>query len=305
MPEQKIEAYLPAAPRSIFLEKQIKAALEGKIIIETSWEKYFTGKYSWHGDHIEGFDKLPSHTVIFADASFVLTDKGALISFGCMDGGLRFFQKDETVSLPKISKSESHGYHAKIFFGDGSCCGFVLYGWATMFKLYDVNINRVDKSKISKSEKFPFLPKPPIDVNDDEDFTLENFRKWLSINPGANIIENCATAKGAFKIDNPMMNYLLLVSKIHPRTKTRALDDDEIKILFENTKQLVNEYKSGTRVCDHTDIYGKTEPAHNDITRMTAAVLGKPCPICGASVDATPAAGSKMYFCPNCQKIKK
>jgi len=305
MSGQQIEAYLPSVPRGVFLEKQIKEVLEGRKITGTSWEKYYTGQYSWHGDHIPGFDELAGHEVVFADASFILTDRGALVSYGCMDGGLRYFRKGEAADLPRISKSASHGYHAKIFLDDGACIGMNLYGWGTIFKLYEVDISQIDKTRKSKNCRYPFLPKSPVDVTDEEDFTYENFREWLSRNPSANIIENCSTAKGAFKIDNPVMNYLLLVSRIHPKTKTRALSEGEIKLLFDNTKELVNEYVSGARVCEHTDIYGYPVQATNDVARMTSALLGAPCPVCGAPVEATPAAGTKMYFCPACQKIKK
>jgi len=292
-------------PRSIFLEKQIKPALEGKSIVKTSWEKYYTGKYSWHGDSIPGFDELPGHTVIFADASYILTDKGALIFYSYPDGGLRYFHKGEVVDLKKAVKPTSHGYHAKIFLDDGSCIGVNQYGWGTLFKVFDIDLKQIDAGRADKSGRYPFLPKAPIDVADEEDFTYGRFRGWLSENPGVNIIESCATAKGALRIDNPVMNYILLISKIHPRTKTRALANDEIKMLFDNTKKLINEYKSGIRVCGHTDIYGEAVTPRNDVLWMTSSVFGAPCPVCAAPIEATPAAGTKMYFCPCCQAIKK
>ena len=66
-------------------------------------------------ENIEGFDKLSGHTVIFTDASFILTDKGALISYGCMDGGLRYFLKDEAVSLPKVKSQKATDTTQKYF----------------------------------------------------------------------------------------------------------------------------------------------------------------------------------------------
>jgi len=306
MDGSKIEAYLPAIPRGIFIEKQINSALVGKKITQTSWERYYTGQYSWQGEIINGFDKLSDQTIIFADASYILTDKGALISFGCFDNGLRYYARGETINPPKTTKSQGHGYHAKLFFDDGACFCMNLYGWGTFFKLYAVDTKLIYPNGTSKHERYPFLPKAPIDVTDDEDFTYNKFTDWLSKNPGANIIENCSTAKGAFKIDNPVMNYILLTSKIHPRTKTREITNAETGVLFDNTKKLINEYKNEIRICEHTDIYGKTIAPHNEVLRMTSSALGLPCPVCGTPIEATPiTAGTKMYFCPACQIIKK
>lgn len=50
MVDLKIGTYPPMCPKSIFLEKQIKPSIESKTIVKTSWERYYTGKYSWHGD---------------------------------------------------------------------------------------------------------------------------------------------------------------------------------------------------------------------------------------------------------------
>lgn len=301
----KIGTYSPMFPRSIFNEKQLKSVLEGKTISKTSWERYYTGKYSWHGDSIQGFDELSGHTIIFADASYILTDKGVLIFYAYMDGGLRYFHEREEINLQKADKPATHGYHAKIFLDDGSCLGVNQYGWGTLFKVFKVDLGMIDYGRSGKNGRYPFLSKSPIDINDEEDFTFNRFRDWLSDNPSANIIESCATAKGALRIDNSVMNYILLISKVHPRTKTRMLTDDEIRAIFDNTVKLIGEYKSGARICGHTDIFGNVISPDNDVLWMTSAVLGSPCPVCGLPIEATPAAGTKMYYCPGCQVIKK
>ena len=87
--------------------------------------------------------------------------------------------------------------------------------------------------RTGKNGRYPFLPKNPVDVTDEEDFSYNRFRDWLLANPGLNIIESCATVKGAFRIDNPVMNYILLISKVHPRTKTRALSGEETRAIFD------------------------------------------------------------------------
>jgi formamidopyrimidine-DNA glycosylase len=222
-----------------------------------------------------------------------------------MDGGVRFYKKGEPVVLPKAVKSASHAYLATIELDDGSSLSVNLYGWGTLFKVFDFDMSKVCDRQTAKSKRYPFLPKAPIDLTDNDDFTYERFTKWLKGNPALNIIECCATAKGAFRIDNPLMNYILLVSQIHPRTKARALTEKEIRVLYDNTAKIIREYQAGERICKHTDIYGIAVQPQNDVLWMTKAILGTPCPICGAPIDATPAAGTKMYYCPDCQVMKK
>jgi hypothetical protein len=305
MVDFKIGTYPPMCPRGIFLEKQIRQALVGKTIINTAWEKYYIGNYSWHGGFIQGFDNLYDHKIIFADASYILTHKGSLIFYAYLDSGLRYFNKGEELNIQKAVKPATHGYHAKIFLDDGSCLGINLYGWATLLKVFEADLEQINDQRSNKNGRYPFLPKSYIDVTDEEEFTYTKFMDWLSANPSSNVIESCSTVKGAFRIDNPVMNYILLISKVHPKTKVRALTETEVRAIYDNTFKIIGEYKAETRVCAHTDIYGNTVQSHNDVIWMNSSVFYTPCPSCGTLIDATPAAGTKMYYCPSCQVIKK
>lgn len=305
MDEFRIGTYPPMCPRSIFIDKKIKSTVESKKIVSAEWQKYYTGRYSWHGDVIPNFDKLPGSKIIFADASFLLTDTGLLVFYAYLDGGLRLLADVESIPLRKAEKSATNGYLAKLQLDDGSCLCANMYGWATLIWVKEIDLKLIDYSTHSKYKRYPFLAKSYIDAADDDDFTYERFCGWLSQYPGANIIEACATAKGALRIDNYVMNYILLLSKIHPKTKVRTLSQSEITGLYNNTKQLIGEYKSGVRVCAHTDIFGNIIKPENDIYPMNSASLGTPCPICGTLIQAVPAAGTKMYFCPECQVLKK
>ena len=305
MPDFTCGTYPPMCPRSVFLEKQLKSALEGRTIVAVNWERYYTGAYSWHGDVIEGFDALIGGRIAFADASFILTDDGTLAFIAYSDGGIRHFPKGEPIERPAPVKSKSHAYFATFALDDGSILCVNLYGWGTLLKVFAVDMSLVDESRAGKNGRYPFLPKSPIDATDGEDFTFERFRAFLAANPGANVIECCATAKGAMRIDNPVMNYILLLSKVHPRTKARALNEAEIRAIFDSTKGIVEEYQSGERICAHTDIYGRAIEARNDVVWLTSSMLGAPCPVCGAPIESTPAAGTKMYYCPECQVVRR
>jgi hypothetical protein len=154
-------------------------------------------------------------------------------------------------------------------------------------------------------DTYLFRNKYPLDVNDKDDFTLGNFKKWLADKGKWSILETCALAKGAFDIQTSLMNYILWISNIHPKTKISLLCEDEIKCIYDNTVKMIDDYKSGIRLCGYVDIFGE---AHNedDIsqTLMTSRNYKKPCPKCDTLIEYVSGGGTKLYFCPDCQKIK-
>jgi len=275
------------------IEQQIKPLIEGKTITEIKCETYYKGRYSWHGDSLRNLDSIKNAKIVYADSKFILTDSNYIIEFSYFNGDLRYFNDVSDINIKPSKKSETDGYILTFYFDDKSCMTLVLYSWSTNFSIRENNM-----------ENMKIMPKSQIELTDDAAFTLERFRKWLSERGNMNIVENCSTAKGAFDIYNPVMNYILLISNIHPRTKTRNLSDDEIEKLYRNIKNIVDNYKTGKRICEFDDIFGNKVAPKNDVVWLNSSMLGKPCPVCGTSIDFTPCAGTKMYFCPNCQ-IKK
>ena len=274
---------MPSIPVSIFIGNEIKI-IEGKTITHTNCEMIYEGKYSWHGDSFDNISVLIGSVITFADSHYIYTDSGYVIDFGYFHGDLRYYEANAEIERRKLKNPTTHAYMLTFGFHDGSCLVMTLYSWSTHF-----NIRKTDTR----------LKPSPIDATD---FTLAEFTAWLSDNSRENIVENCSTAKGTFDIENPVMSYILLISGIHPRTKTHRLSDEKITELYNNTVNLMNEYKSGERICEYNSIFGKNVAAVNDIMRMTSASLGKPCPVCGTAIGYVPCAGTKMYICAECQR---
>ena len=291
---------MPSFPVSLLTEQQIKPFIEGKTIIDIKCETYYKGQYSWHGESLHNLSDVKNTKIIYADSNFMVTDSGYIsyiIEFGYNNGDLRYFSSSSDIVIANITpskKSTSDGYILTFYLNDDSCITLVLYGWSTRLSIRENDMGNIT-----------IMPKSPIEVTDDNAFTLCSFKNWLSDRGSMNIVENCSTVKGAFDIYNPVMNYILLISNIHPRTKTHNLSDDEIEKLYHNIKNTVDDYRLGKRVCEYINIFGNTSAPKNDVVWLTSQMLGKPCPVCGEAIDFTPCAGTKMYFCPNCQKIKK
>lgn len=283
---------MPSVPVSIFIDKEIKI-IENKVIKDVKCELIYEGRYSWHGASFDNLHEVVGSRIIFADAHYIYTDNSKAIDIGYFHGDLRFYTDIADIQRSKLKKPVTHGYMVTFLFDDASCLVLTLYSWSTHFaiKEFDKNTSR--------------LKQTAIDASDENDFTLERFKDFYAGREKENIIENCSTAHGAFDIDNPVMSYILLISGIHPRTKTNKLSDAEIAALYANTKTLIVDYKTGKRICEYNSIFGGKIEAKNDILKMNSNILGKPCPICGTPIDSVPCAGTKMYFCPKCQVIKK
>lgn len=166
-----------------------------------------------------------------------------------------------------------------------------LSGWSCRF-----NIRKKDAAV-----KYPFVTKYPVDLTDEEDFTPENFRNWLDTKKNAGITEACVTVKGAFDATVSFMNYVLWMTKTHPKTKVDQLTGKQIETMYETLKQLVYEHKNHIRTCEQTDIYDHPVLAKNPAV-MDSKRYKKPCPVCGEQTDFVSGGGTKFYFCPGCQK---
>jgi len=283
---------MPSAPVSLFIDQEIKI-IEGKTIINAACDMIYKGKYSWHGNSFDNLHEVVNAKIAHADSHYIYTDNGRVIDFGYYHGDLRYYDNASEIQTSKLKKPVTHAYRVTFSFHDSSCLVMTLYSWSTHF-----NIRAFD-------QKAARLKQTPINVADEKDFTLERFKTWLTDKGHMNIIENCSTAHGAFDIENPVMSYILLVSGVYPRTKTRKLPDTEISAIYRNTAALINEYKSGKRVCPYNSMFGGSAEAKNDIMRMNSPSLGKPFPVCGTPICSVPCAGTKMYFCPKCQVEKR
>jgi hypothetical protein len=286
---------MPSFPVSLLVEKQIKPLIESKIIKEIKYNLFHKGKNAWYYEaSLKDIDKIKDAEIKYADSNFIITDD-YMIEFGYHTGNLRYFDDIADVNLSPSIKSLSDGYLLTFIFADNSCMVLILYSWETRLIISDIELGQ---------RKISVMPKSPIEITDDAAFTLENFSKWLKERENTIISVNCSSSKGAFDIYNHAMSYLLLISNIHPKTKTKNLTSNEIKNLYNNIKNLVNDYKDGSRVYGFSDIYGVYQEPLNNIVKMDSSMLGKPCPLCGALIESVPCGATKMYFCPNCQ-IKK
>ncbi|QOD85397.1 bifunctional DNA-formamidopyrimidine glycosylase/DNA-(apurinic or apyrimidinic site) lyase [Weissella viridescens] len=105
-------------------------------------------------------------------------------------------------------------------------------------------------------------------------------------------------------IGNIYADETLWQSKIHPKTHTDALSDDEIKVLREN---IINEMDRsikhhGTTVHSFTNVFGEAGEFQNELEVYGRA--GEPCLRCGTTLEKIKVAQRGTTFCPHCQVEK-
>ena len=284
---------MPAIPNSFFITKQMKQYVENKIIKDFVFCNLNCGKYNLFDISTEKTEPFKGGKIISADSNFIVTNRGWLCEFGYADGGLCYFENVNDCGDDPVPKSSSGGMTLKFLLHDGSALRLCLDGWCCR-----LNIRRIE----SMVNAYPFRNKFPLEVADKDDFTYENYIRWLENNGKMSILEAMALAKGATDIRTSMMNYILWKSGVYPKIKVNKLTEDEKRSVYDNTVTLVDEYLNGKRICFHTDIFGKQCGKDDEsLTLFTSRSNSKPCPKCGASIEFVAGGGTKLYYCPQCQ----
>jgi len=284
---------MPAIPNSFFITKQVKQYVENKMIEDFVFCDFNRGKYNLFDISEEKTAPFAGGKIIGADSNFIVTDGGWLCEFGYADGGLRYFQKADDGDDAPVPKSASGGMTLKFLLHDGSMLRVFLDGWCCR-----IDIRRIEPMV----NTYPFRNKFPLEVADKNDFTYENYVKWLENNGKLSILEAMALAKGATDIRTSMMNYILWQSGVHPKKKANKLTEDAMRSVYKNAVNLVGEYLTSKRVCFHTDIFGRQCGEDDEtLTLFTSRSHGKPCPKCGTPIEFVAGGGTKLYYCPQCQ----
>lgn len=229
---------MPAIPYNFIITEQLEKEFLGKPIrdIKIKTISECIVDYMQEPNFCEAC-KMTGHKITKINYNFIYTDNDYLAEFGYTQ--IRYFKNNENITH-KASDSAKTGSYTVTFIFDEGCLVIVLSGWSCRF-----NIRKKDAAV-----KYPFVTKYPVDLTDEEDFTPENFRNWLDTKKNAGITEACVTVKGAFDATVSFMNYVLWMTKIHPKTKVDQLTGKQIETMYETLKQLVYEHKNHIRTCE-------------------------------------------------------
>jgi formamidopyrimidine-DNA glycosylase len=132
----------------------------------------------------------------------------------------------------------------------------------------------------------------------EEDFTLENFSKLLSkYNRG---LKSVLVGKDAIivGISNASFQDIMYRSKLYPKRKASSLNEEEITLLYNAIKNLIEERLEEKGKIKFTDIHGNNGKY---IPLMGPNMKEKTCPTCGTQIQKMNLGGGQTYYCPKCQ----
>lgn len=135
-----------------------------------------------------------------------------------------------------------------------------------------------------------------------KEFNREYFEKIISaVKPTLSVKALLATEQRIPGFGNGVLQDILFVCGINPKTKIQFLDTSEKNNLFNNIKKLLDQMsKNGGRDTEK-DLFGNYGSYK---TILSAKTYKKPCPVCGNSVVKQAYLGGNVYFCPVCQPVK-
>jgi len=206
-------------------------------------------------------------------------DEWLLINLG-MGAELVYFEDGQ--KLP-----EKH--HFKLVFSDKT--GFTAHFWWFGY------IHLTSDEELPKHKMTASLGMSPTD----EDFTLENFRRMLQ-NKKVGVKSFLLDQKNVAGIGNVYVQDMLFKAKLHPNKKVSALSDQEIGNLYTAMKENLNRSIELGGTAYEVDFYGKKGKYTSD-NFLVAYKMGKPCPVCGATIQKIKTGSTASYICPECQKL--
>jgi formamidopyrimidine-DNA glycosylase len=104
-------------------------------------------------------------------------------------------------------------------------------------------------------------------------------------------------------IGNMYADEALFTARIHPLRKTNSLSSQEVRNLHKAIVNVLNSAidNKGASVDTYKRPDGQFGTAHSNFS--VAHRGGKPCPVCGTTIQRLAIRNRGSYFCPNCQNL--
>jgi formamidopyrimidine-DNA glycosylase len=271
-------------PESVSLARQLNKAVKGKAIGSVT-ANASPHKFAWYAGDPAGYDALlKGKTVgeakgVGGKVEIAVEDKRILLAEGV---NVRFLAAGETV--PKK-------HQLLIVFTDGSAlvCSVQMYGglWAFTEGTY-------------KNEYYTAAKQKPSPLSDA--FDLPYFQKLAEGNEKLSAKAFLATEQRIPGLGNGVLQDILFIARVNPKTRIGLLSAQELKMLFDSVKTALKQMADQNGRDTETDLFGNPGGYQTLMSKNTA---GKPCSVCGGAVIKAAYMGGSVYFCPTCQRERK
>lgn len=177
-----------------------------------------------------------------------------------------------------------------------------------IFKLDDIDLRYHDTRKFGKMyllDKIDIESKKPLNELGLEPFDDRLTVKYLKDKyrrKSLPIKEVLLDQKIIVGIGNIYANEILFLSRINPYVKANSLNDKEIRIVIDKTREVLEKAikLEGTTIRSYVSLDDKKGEFQDEL--MVHGRLNLPCKICGTKIDKVFIGGRGTYYCPTCQK---
>lgn len=262
-------------PEAVTLARQMNVEIKGKTIehihIKDDWELRKTG-------------------AVILDESVIGKRIGPAYAKGkwihvALEPGMYLLLAPEMGGRILIHEKLPEDYHVRIDFTD-SYLTIRIHGWGF--------VRICNESEIDAYRYPGTLGLSPLD----DEFTSERFCTILGAE-NKNVKSILLDQKRIAGIGNGYLQDILFKAKIHPKRKMATLNEDEKENLYNAIKEiLIEAIQCGGRNSEY-DLYNNPG-GYKSV--LNTHMKGKPCPVCGTTIERLAVQGSSSYVCPFCQK---
>ncbi len=271
-------------PEYVTLARQINETLAGKEI-EMGCLGNSPHKFVWYNRSHDEFTALTRGKEVGEATArgrwlFIPLLPGYVLLFGECGGKLLYHPPDGTLPAK---------YHLWLRFADGSSFTETTQMWGAM-ELYEAGAE-LERQYVKGMRTTPLDP----------GFTFDYFTGLIR----EVLAGEKRSAKGLLTqeqlipgLGNSIAQDILFRARTHPKHAIAEMDGAQRRALYEAILSTVNKAIEKGGRSDEVDLYGRPG-GYERIMHSGAA--GRPCPVCGATVEKIQYLGGACYFCPRCQ----
>jgi len=270
---------MPELPEIWNLARQMDETLKGKRIVELQVKQAKCLNLP-----LEDFEKLLINKEIRE-----VTPHGKWI-FAKLHPGTRFLLNlgmgGEVFYFPE-EKDLPDKFKLKINFHDGSLLtiNFWWFGYAHVVREEELSGHRMTSS----------LGISPLDGRE---YTLKNFQKLLSGKKGG-IKSFLMDQENIAGIGNVYIHDILFRAGLHPGHRIPSITEEELKRLFLVIRENLKQAAALGGLAYERNLFNQPGKYKDFLVGYRE---GKPCPVCGITVQKIKTGSTSSYICPTCQK---
>ena len=270
-------------PEAMTIARQMDETLTGKTF-QHFGRGELTHKFLWLNKPAEEYDaflagKQVTSARSYGRSIFLYVGETHLLCFAELGGRILYHPHGGQLPVK---------YHLRWDFTDGTTMTFNMQMWGF--------VGLLERSELS-TPRYADVGVPPLS----DGFTIECFDQLLEAYPEKaqkGIKGFLVTSKYVFGIGNGYLQDILFRAKIHPKRKIPTLSVSERRSLYAAIQDTMADAIRLSGREDEHDLFDRP----GGYTRlMSTQTVGKPCPVCGTTIEKISYLGGACYLCPNCQ----